>query len=1074
MPASLASWCFPCVEARVCVGCSSFLALHRVHLASLRALADLGLAPNPLQYRLPIRAFWTIRDGCISKPIRGWDEDGLLRQRPAAAPLNCALRCRPLRCRPFSSQRASREAQAATADGEGLEGGRPLQLLPLRRRLRAIRRVDLKLQRYVLTHGLGRPRCQRAQRLLKRGDANSVSARCPLFLQQLKPRLKLWKKALTLESVPPALYPEVAFAGRSNAGKSTLLNELCGRSGTAFVSRRPGSTQELYFFKAGSPCCLCLVDLPGYGYAEAEASKRLQWTEMCLLYLKTRPNLRRVFLLVDSRWGLKVSDMCLLSFFERHRVPFQLVLTKADLPEQKSLVKILQIVSEEVKKFKGCVGPPIAVSALRHRGLDPLRAEIDKLRLSKEVIVGRLKMQARQLLFAKPKEARASAKAQRGSNAHSAQTARSQTEGETRGEGEGAGADTSSDIVARALQRWGSSITQSPHSKISRAQNPWSGLHAPASADSDEAGGGAASAAGLFSSMWTDEPVAGDRVGQPEERREEGISNRLSSGETEGLTVSAAAALESALESVAKVVPLPQSPNVEALIRDLLPCSPSDDSQQAGGVNTSGAAHSSHVEARESQAVEAHVRSHSEQKPTADMQDKTASVSSCSFDERAGPWGDNAAFYEFTFDQQTRLNGGCTSSASATIVNPEGKSLSFQPEIEGDAVRFVTSEARSFSPMTDKSRVTDNAIAGQSVHADPDVSDDDASAGTAPRRPFEALRLEDWRARRVSRTAVEIDMRLSRDEAAAAGATLHLSLDRPTSSSSSSNSSRCSADEQTSAAQKLQRPRQALPDLKHVYREGGSFVDEDTLAAEQLQGNRRRSCGASSSAKSRGALENDMQRSFNQKWRRELLPIVLICTRVDGSSTSLSSRSSIDPIAAFAEASNPFRIPPDFITTREDSGKNHVTHRMAFELRLQRTQERLPTQPDEAPRAPPQRAYDEDLQGFSSREGDDLERRIQAMGAMGKSASGPGKSNGSSDESQTVCSLQPPKHGVKAEGGKLEKGAKIKRQRQSKRDATRLATQQISPKPATTVKRQHRQSLKDLRKEAALTSAVVK
>ncbi|CDI78256.1 GTP-binding conserved hypothetical domain-containing protein, putative [Eimeria acervulina] len=290
------------------------------------------------------------------------------------------------------------------ARGISSSGGPPPQLIPLRRRLRAIKRLDPKIQHHVLREGLGRPRCHRAQRLLKIGDPHSVSARCPFFLQQLKPRLRLWKKALTVEELPPPLYPEVAFAGRSNAGKSTLLNELCGRSGTAAVSRRPGSTQALFFFKAGSPCCLCLVDLPGYGYAEADAAKRLQWTEMSLFYLKARPNLKRVFLLVDARWGLKASDISLLSFFERRRIPFQLVLTKADLPEQKALIKILQILSrtdclalqasEEVKRFKGCAGAPLAVSALRHRGMDSLRAEIDKLRLSKELVIGRLRLKA--------------------------------------------------------------------------------------------------------------------------------------------------------------------------------------------------------------------------------------------------------------------------------------------------------------------------------------------------------------------------------------------------------------------------------------------------------------------------------------------------------------------------------------------------------------------------------------------------------------------------------------------------------------------------------------------------------
>ncbi|KAL8433551.1 hypothetical protein ACSSS7_003842 [Eimeria intestinalis] len=826
-----------------------------------------------------------------------------------------------LRCRSFASRRASGEAQAASSDGEGLKGGRPVQPLPLRRRLRAIRRVDLKLQRDVLSHGLGRPRCQRAQRLLKRGDANSVSARCPLFLQQLKPRLKLWKKGLTPESLPPALYPEVAFAGRSNAGKSTLLNELCGRSGTAFVSRRPGSTQELFFFKAGSPCCLCLVDLPGYGYAEAEASKRLQWTEMCLLYLKTRPNLRRVFLLVDSRWGLKASDLCLLSFFERHRVPFQLVLTKADLPEQKSLVKILQIVSEEVKKFRGCVGPPIAA------------ANLVEARLLK-------------------KEARAAAKAQQGSNADSPPAAKLRTEGEVRGAGERADAATSSDIVARAVQRWGSSLTQSHHSQSSEAQNPWSGLQARAGADFREGGGEAASAACSFPSIWAEGRVANGRVGNQDERTEEegesdrlGESNRLSSGESGGSTISAAAALESALDSVAKAVPLPQTPHLETLIRDLLPSSPSCDSQQDGGVDTSGNACSSQGGAGETQAANAQKRGHSEQKPTAVMQDETAlRNSSCSFKGPVGSWGNSAALYEFTLDQQAQLNEEGISSTTSTIVKPEEETLVFRTGGEGDVIRSVESEVCSSSPMTDKWRVGGNAIAGQPAHAESDLCEDDAPVGTDRQRPFEALRLKDWRARRVSRTAVEIDMRLSRDKAAAAGATLHLSLDQPTSSNSSSNSSRFPVKE-VSAAQELHHPRQALPDLERVHHEGGSFVDEDTLAAEQLQGSRRRGSRASLSAKAFGTLEIDMQRGYNQKWRRELLPLEdphdPSGFEEEGRVVSPGKQRS-SSAAVRKEALDPFRIPRDYITTREDSSKSRVTRRMELELRLQRAQERQP------------------------------------------------------------------------------------------------------------------------------------
>ncbi|CBZ53180.1 Ribosome biogenesis GTP-binding protein YsxC,related [Neospora caninum Liverpool] len=219
-----------------------------------------------------------------------------------------------------------------------------------------------------------------------------MSARCPVFLGQLKPRLGKWRAALREEELPPPILPEVAFAGRSNVGKSSLLNELAGRRLTSLVTSRPGTTQHLHFFKAGSPPVLCLVDLPGYGFAKAAAATRLQWTEFSLYYLKTRKNLRRVFVLIDARHGLKESDKEMLHFLHRWGVSWQLVLTKADLVKPKDLVKTLMLVKEDAKAFRHQAADPVAVSALRHQALDVLRREMDGLKIDKEIVKHRIRL----------------------------------------------------------------------------------------------------------------------------------------------------------------------------------------------------------------------------------------------------------------------------------------------------------------------------------------------------------------------------------------------------------------------------------------------------------------------------------------------------------------------------------------------------------------------------------------------------------------------------------------------------------------------------------------------------------
>jgi len=134
--------------------------------------------------------------------------------------------------------------------------------------------------------------------------------------------------AATLDRLPPVKLPEVAFAGRSNVGKSSLINALTGRNGLARTSNTPGRTQQINFFDLGGR--LLLVDLPGYGFAEAPKTVVAQWSDLVNTYLKGRSVLRRTFVLIDSRHGLKDSDREMMGMLDKAAVPYQLVLTKAD------------------------------------------------------------------------------------------------------------------------------------------------------------------------------------------------------------------------------------------------------------------------------------------------------------------------------------------------------------------------------------------------------------------------------------------------------------------------------------------------------------------------------------------------------------------------------------------------------------------------------------------------------------------------------------------------------------------------------------------------------------------------
>jgi GTP-binding protein len=178
-------------------------------------------------------------------------------------------------------------------------------------------------------------------------------------------------------ALPPMRGLEIAVAGRSNVGKSSLINALTGRKALARTSRTPGRTQQLVFFAGGAD--LVLVDMPGYGYAAAAKSKIAAWTALIDAYLSGRANLARVYVLIDARHGLKPTDDKVLATLDRVAVNYQLVLTKADAVGQAELADRIAATKAALTKHPAAFPDVLATSARSNTGLAELRAAIARL-----------------------------------------------------------------------------------------------------------------------------------------------------------------------------------------------------------------------------------------------------------------------------------------------------------------------------------------------------------------------------------------------------------------------------------------------------------------------------------------------------------------------------------------------------------------------------------------------------------------------------------------------------------------------------------------------------------------------
>jgi len=203
-------------------------------------------------------------------------------------------------------------------------------------------------------------------------DANLAAAR-HLFAQECT----FVRGVARLPDLPDPSLPEIAFAGRSNVGKSSLLNALTNRKTLARTSNTPGRTRELNFFDLAGR--LMLVDLPGYGYARAPKTEIARWNTTLRDYLRGRPNLQRLCLLVDSRRGIKEGDLEMMAMLDTSAVVYRVVLTKADKLKSEEQSRLIEAVAGEMKKHPAALPEPIVTSSRKSIGIDELQADLAAL-----------------------------------------------------------------------------------------------------------------------------------------------------------------------------------------------------------------------------------------------------------------------------------------------------------------------------------------------------------------------------------------------------------------------------------------------------------------------------------------------------------------------------------------------------------------------------------------------------------------------------------------------------------------------------------------------------------------------
>jgi len=187
----------------------------------------------------------------------------------------------------------------------------------------------------------------------------------------------------SMNLLPPQGPPEIAFAGRSNVGKSSLINALVGRRGLARTSNTPGRTQELNYFvpdghsgEADDLPPMALVDMPGYGYAQAPKTEVERWTKLVMDYLRGRVTLKRVYVLIDARHGIKPIDEEVMALLDKAAVSYQLVLTKIDKIKPAGVPRLVAETLDKIRKRPAAYPEIVATSSEKNLGLEDLRAAI--------------------------------------------------------------------------------------------------------------------------------------------------------------------------------------------------------------------------------------------------------------------------------------------------------------------------------------------------------------------------------------------------------------------------------------------------------------------------------------------------------------------------------------------------------------------------------------------------------------------------------------------------------------------------------------------------------------------------